>query len=73
MLSQPEARLFIDGHWVEGKSHFPVINPYTGEEIVRVASAGRQDVEAAVKDAVDSGMDSLAASRRYQNLQTPTH
>ncbi|MFH1069604.1 MAG: aldehyde dehydrogenase family protein [Candidatus Glassbacteria bacterium] len=69
MTDRPETRLFIGGHWVEGKSSFPVVNPYSGAEIARVSSAGSQEVEEAVQAAGNSGMNSLTASRRYEILR----
>jgi len=50
MISYPDTQLFIDGQWqdaVEGRS-LPVMNPATGEEIGRVAHAGRADLDRAL-------------------------
>jgi phenylacetaldehyde dehydrogenase len=46
-------QLLIDGRWVEAASGkaFPVYNPATGEEMVRIAEADAADVDLAVKAA----------------------
>src|SRR5262245_39772479 len=46
-------QLLIDGRWVEAVSGkaFPVFNPGTGEEMVRIAEADAADVDIAVKAA----------------------
>jgi acyl-CoA reductase-like NAD-dependent aldehyde dehydrogenase len=43
-------QLYIDGRWVDPRSEdqFETINPATGEVIEEIASAGREDAEAAV-------------------------
>ncbi|HEU4917683.1 MAG TPA: aldehyde dehydrogenase family protein [Acidimicrobiia bacterium] len=43
-------QLYIDGRWVDSRSgeHLDTMNPATGEVLDRVASAGREDAEAAV-------------------------
>jgi acyl-CoA reductase-like NAD-dependent aldehyde dehydrogenase len=43
-------QLYIDGRWVDPRSgeHFETLNPATGEVIEEIASAGPDDVEAAV-------------------------
>lgn len=49
-MAYPDTRLFIAGAWrdaAEGRS-LPVHNPATGEEIGRVAHAGRADLDAAI-------------------------
>ena len=44
-------QLFINGEFVDARSGktFPTINPATEEKITEVASAGPEDVEAAVR------------------------
>jgi acyl-CoA reductase-like NAD-dependent aldehyde dehydrogenase len=51
-VSQPR-KLFIDDEWVEAASGktFPVYNPATGTELVRVAEADKEDVDKAVRAA----------------------
>ncbi|MDA7881995.1 aldehyde dehydrogenase family protein [Akkermansiaceae bacterium] len=43
--------LFIGGRWVKGSSRFETINPATGEVIAEIASAGKKEVNQAVKAA----------------------
>ncbi|MEH3038183.1 MAG: NAD-dependent succinate-semialdehyde dehydrogenase [Sphingomonas adhaesiva] len=55
-MSYPDTRLFIAGTWrdaADGRT-IPVRNPATGEEIGRVAHAGRADLDAAL-EAADKG------------------
>ena len=49
-------QLFINGEWRNAHSGetFDVINPGTGELITKVASAGKQDIDDAVKAASDA-------------------
>ena len=49
-------QLFINGQWCDAKSGetFDVLNPGTGELITKVAAAGAEDVEVAVKAAADA-------------------
>ncbi|MGI9284899.1 MAG: aldehyde dehydrogenase family protein [Pseudomonadales bacterium] len=49
--------LFIDGEWCAPKTSTPSItsrNPATGEELARIASAGKDDVDAAVSAAAQA-------------------
>lgn len=43
--------MFIDGKWIQGKKHFAVYNPATGEEIATVADGGREETQDAVRAA----------------------
>jgi succinate-semialdehyde dehydrogenase / glutarate-semialdehyde dehydrogenase len=57
-MSYPNTQLFIDGRWqdaAEGRS-LAVLNPATGEEIGRVAHAGRADLDRAL-DAAQRGFE----------------
>ena len=52
-MGYTDTQLFINGKWqppAEGKT-LPVVNPATGNEIGRVAHAGRPDLERAVEAA----------------------
>lgn len=52
-MSYPNTQLFIDGQWrdaADGKS-LAVFNPATGQEIGRVAHAGKADMDAALASA----------------------
>lgn len=42
---------FIDGRWVSAASTFPVLDPATGEEIVRVSDCGTKEAQNAVSAA----------------------
>ncbi len=42
---------YINGRWVKRGKGFPVFNPATGEEIAKIARAGKVDVEAAIEAA----------------------
>jgi aldehyde dehydrogenase (NAD+) len=46
----PELQLFIDGAWGPARTgeSFESVNPATGRPLIRVAQAGREDVDAAV-------------------------
>lgn len=44
-------RLLIGGKWVEGAGSIPVLNKYSGRECGSIASAGRQQVDAALDEA----------------------
>ncbi|MDR2852937.1 MAG: NAD-dependent succinate-semialdehyde dehydrogenase [Burkholderiaceae bacterium] len=49
-MTYPNTQLFIDGRWqdaVDGRT-LPVVNPATGQEIGRVAHAGRADLDLAL-------------------------
>lgn len=63
-LSEPK-HLFIGGHWLPAQSgaYFDSRNPATGEVLVQVAMAGRDDVELAVRAARNS-----LHSREWQRL-----
>ena len=49
-------KLMIDGQWCDAKSGatFDLINPSTEQIITQVASAGKEDVDAAVSSCVDA-------------------
>ncbi len=44
--------LLIDGTWHKGGSPLPVINKYTGETVATVATARKNEVDAAIAAAV---------------------
>ncbi len=69
MQQSLETRLFIGGRWVESGKNFPVINPYTGEEIARVCAAESRHVEEAVQAAESSAMASLTGAQRHDFLK----
>ena len=48
----PELKLFIDGRWRTTGRDIPVINPATGEELGRLASASQTDLDDALEAAV---------------------
>src|SRR5438445_8854716 len=52
-VSAPVRRMLIDGKWVEAASGrtFETPNPATGEVLARVAAAGPEDVDRAVRAA----------------------
>lgn len=53
-LSDPsllEHRAFVGGKWKEGEKAFPVINPATGETVIKVADLGAADVRSAIDSA----------------------
>src|SRR3982750_1183119 len=52
-MSAIQSRLFINGDFVDARSGeaFPTSNPATEEKIADVASAGTEDIDAAVKAA----------------------
>lgn len=57
-MAYPDTQLFIGGEWrdaADGKT-LPVENPANGQEIGRVAHAGRTDLDAAL-EAVDRGFE----------------
>ncbi len=57
-MAYPDTQLFIGGEWrdaADGKT-LPVENPANGQEIGRVAHAGRADLDAAL-EAVDRGFE----------------
>jgi len=56
-LSDPsllEHRAFVAGEWKSGERMFPVSNPATGEEIIRVADLGADDVRMAIDAACEA-------------------
>ncbi len=63
-------RLFIDGKWVVGGSPLEVKNKYSGETIATVATAGRNDVDAAIAAALRARqvMADMPAYRRAEIL-----
>ncbi|WP_255452374.1 aldehyde dehydrogenase family protein [Sporosarcina sp. ANT_H38] len=55
------SKLYINGEWIEakGKNTLSVHNPATGEKIAEIASAGKEDVEYAIRsarEAFDNGV-----------------
>jgi len=67
-MAYPNTQLLIDGHWqdaADGRT-LPVINPATGQEIGRVAHAGRADLDralAAAQKGFETWRDMAAAAR----------
>jgi succinate-semialdehyde dehydrogenase/glutarate-semialdehyde dehydrogenase len=57
-MTYPDTRLFIDGQWHEAADGrtMPVLNPATGQQIGRVAHAGRRDLDLALQ-AAQRGFD----------------
>ena len=49
-----ESRGFVGGKWKAGTSTFPVTNPANGEEIIRVANLGADDVREAIDAAYEA-------------------
>ncbi len=70
MATVLEAKLFIDGRWVDGGPPVEVHNKYTGEVIGALPVARRQDVDAAVDAAARAAaaMAELPAHRRADIL-----
>ncbi|MCK0196236.1 NAD-dependent succinate-semialdehyde dehydrogenase [Ancylobacter sp. 6x-1] len=67
----PDTSLFIDGKWIPGPSSDPVLNPATGEEIGRVAHAGRAELDAALEAAsrAFAKWSRVTAHERYKLLR----
>ena len=65
-----EAKLLIDGQWVAGGTPLEVRNKYTGQVIGAVATARREDVEAAIAAAQRAApsMAELPAHKRSEYL-----
>lgn len=52
ILPNIQTKLFIDGNWVDGsREKRVVINPATGEELVRVSQGGKEEVHQAIEAA----------------------
>src|SRR5690625_7096280 len=51
LLDVQELQNYINGSWVEGESLTAVINPATGEEIVKVPLSDKEMVDSAVQAA----------------------
>ena len=49
-----ETRAYVNGHWIENGSSFPVFNPATGEKIADVTDLGVEDVTLAIDGAYDA-------------------
>ncbi len=49
-----ETRAYVNGHWIENGSSFPVLNPATGEKIADVTDLGVEDVTRAINGAYDA-------------------
>ncbi|MBE5728145.1 aldehyde dehydrogenase family protein, partial [Candidatus Parvarchaeota archaeon] len=47
-------KLFISGKWVETKDKFDLISPIDNKKLAEISSASKEDVDLAVKYAVDS-------------------
>lgn len=52
---------YVDGRWVSAASVFPVLDPATGEEIVRVSDCG----PAEAKQAVDAAYKAFHSWKQY--------
>ena len=65
-----EAKLLIDGQWVEGGPLLEIRNKYTGQAIGAVATARREDVDAALAAAQRAApiMADLPAHKRSEYL-----
>ena len=65
-----EAKLLIDGQWVAGGTPLEVCNKYTGQVIGTVATARREEVEAAIAAAQHAApiMAELPAHKRSEYL-----
>jgi acyl-CoA reductase-like NAD-dependent aldehyde dehydrogenase len=65
-----EARLFIDGRWVDGGPRLEVRNKYSGEVIGTLPTARRQDVDAAIAAAAQAAprMAEMPAHQRSEIL-----
>ncbi|WP_341864234.1 NAD-dependent succinate-semialdehyde dehydrogenase [Gymnodinialimonas sp. 57CJ19] len=48
MYAYPDLQLYIDGKWRKTAEDMPVVNPATGQEIGRLPSAGKSDLEDAM-------------------------
>ncbi len=46
--------MYINGHWVIGRNHFPVTNPASGEVIGEVPDCTAEDIEAAIAAASEA-------------------
>lgn len=52
ILPNIQTKLFVDGNWVDGsREKRVVINPATGEELVRVSQGGKEEVHQAIEAA----------------------
>ena len=49
-----ETRAYVNGHWIENGSSFPVLNPATGEKIADVTDLGVEDVTRTINGAYDA-------------------
>lgn len=45
---------YVDGQWVSAASEFPVVDPCTGQEMVRVSNCGADEARAAVVAAYEA-------------------
>lgn len=45
---------YVDGRWVSAASDFPVVDPCTGQEIVRVSNCGADEARTAVVAAYEA-------------------
>ena len=66
-----EGRMFINGHWKEGKNYIDVINPFSTEIIGRVPKAEDEDIENSINAAVHSFQESktIPACERARILE----
>ena len=48
MSNYPDLQLYINGEWRKTADDLPVINPATEEEIARLPSAGKSDLDDAL-------------------------
>ena len=61
-------KLFINGRWVDGGPAIPVTNKYTGEVFATLATARKEDVEAAV-GAAERAAPTMADMPAYQRSE----
>lgn len=63
---------YVDGRWVSAASEFPVVDPCTGQEIVRVSNCGADEARTAVvaaHEAFQSWKQTTAKVRPSAGLQ----
>ncbi len=61
---------YIGGKWVAGRKSFPVLNPYDGKQIAKVADLGKVEARKAIDAAYDAfpAWSNLPASQRAKIL-----
>ena len=66
-----EYKLFIDGQWVAAGAPIEIKNKYNGETIAVLATARREDVDAAISAAERAEPVTRFAEGRHLSLGTP--